>query len=451
MIIVMTTSFLAPFMSSSINVAVPAIGAEFQGGAHLMSWVVSSYILATAAVLLPLGRLADILGRKKVFISGVLLFGCFSALCGMAQAAEWLIGLRIMQGIGASMIFATNTAILTSVFPPQRRGRALGLSAAATYISLSVGPALGGFITHHLGWRMIFFFPFPLSLAIAAFTAAFLKGEWRGAPGERFDFGGSVLYMSGLVGVLWGLSSFAVSAWGRWALFAGVLLLGLFMWYETRVVHPMFDVRLFLGNPVFAFSNLAAMINYSATAGLGFIISLHLQVVLGLSADRAGLILLAQPLVMAIFSPQAGALSDRLQPRAVASSGMAVTTGGLLLFSMLQTGTPLWVIAAELAVVGFGFALFASPNNNAIMSAVEPRQYGVASSALATMRMSGQAISMAIVTLIISAYIGEEKLGPANIPALILTARTAFAVFAALCALGIAASLARGRMERSHI
>lgn len=450
LIAVTMASFLTPFMGSSVNLAIPSIGQEFNSSALLLSWVVSSYLLSTAAFLLPFGRLADIVGRKKIFVAGVTLFSLSSLLCGSAWSIEALIFFRVLQGIGGAMIFSTAMAILTSVFPPNERGKVLGINVATVYTGLSLGPVLGGAMNQHLGWQSIFYFNVLMGVLIVPLAVLKLKGEWAGAKGESYDLAGAVLYSAGLVAFLYGFSSIATSASAKFVLAAGLVLLAVFVRREVRVGQPILDLKLFSRNITFAFSNLAALINYSATFAVGFLLSLYLQVVVGHDSQTAGLILLSQPVIMALLSPFAGTLSDRVEPRIVASWGMGLTTLGLAVFSFISKDTPVWLIVANLALLGTGFALFSSPNSNAIMGSVEKRFYGVASSTLGTMRLIGQAVSMAIATLIIDLHIGSAQLSPANAPLLMLSLKTSFMVFAFTCFGGVFASLARGNVNTAR-
>ena len=404
-------SFLTPFMGSAVNLAIPSIGRSLEGGAVMLSWVVSSFLLATAALLLPLGRLADIHGRKKLFVLGILIFSVFSFLCGFAWSLLSLIVLRLFQAVGGALIFGTSIAILTSIYPPQERGRVLGINVASVYIGLSVGPVLGGILNHQLGWQSIFFFSAFLGLVTFIFAAIKLKGEWADARGEYFDLPGSVTYMAGIAATLFGFSMISVS-FAKYVFGAGIVLLGIFIWRQARIEQPLMDVRLFRSNVAFAFSNLAALINYSATFALGFLLSLYLQIVRGFDSEMAGLILLSQPVLMAALSPLAGRLSDRIEPRIVSSWGMALTSLGLFAFVFIGKGMSVREIVLCLILIGVGFALFSSPNTNAIMGSVEKKFYGVASSTLATMRLLGQAVSMAIATLLIHLYLGDIKLSP---------------------------------------
>lgn len=439
-------SFLAPFMGSSINIALPSIGAEFSADAVILGWVGTAYSLSAAMFLLPFGKIADTWGRKKVFAYGMAVYAFASLLCGLAWSTGWLVAFRVLQGIGSTMVFGTGVAILTSVFPAHERGRALGLNVTATYMGLSLGPFLGGFMTQSLGWRSIFFAQVPLGLLGVALVAWRLRGEWTGAERGRFDWLGSLLYSLSLVVFMYGFPKLpAVPAVLLVA--GGALGLVLFVAWEMRVETPLVNTSLFRGNVVFTLSNLAALINYSATAAVSFLLSLYLQYIQGFSPQEAGVILVAQPVMMALFSSFAGRLSDRVEPRVVASAGMALVAVGLLPFVFVGSGTPLLLIVGSLLVLGLGFALFSSPNMNAIMGSVGRQHYGVASAMVGTMRLMGQMLSMGIATLILAVTVGQVQITPEHHPMFIQSVRVAFAIFAALCLGGIFASLARGKMH----
>ena len=314
-----TAAFLAPFMGSAINLAVPSIGQQFNSGTLLLSWVVTSYLLASVAFLVPFGRLADIRGRKKIFTLGITVFSLASVLCGLAWSIEVLIICRAIQGVGSAMIFGTGMAMLTSVFPPQERGRVLGINGAVVYAGLTLGPVLGGALTHNIGWPSIFFLSALIGFAVLGLTLAKLKGEWLGAADESYDLRGAVLYTVGIIAFTYGISTVATSHWARYILGAGIIILIVFARHELKIPSPVLQLRLFRHNAVFSFSLLAALINYCATFAVGFILSLFLQVSLGYNSQVAGFILLAQPIIMALVSPSAGRLSDRIDPRLVAS------------------------------------------------------------------------------------------------------------------------------------
>ncbi len=403
LIIAALSSFMTPFMGSSINIALPSIGKKFQIDAVLLSWVATAYLLAAAISLVPFGRLADIYGRKKIYKYGIGIFTLTSFLSAISISAPMLITFRIFQGVGSAMIFATGIAILSSVFPPQERGKALGINVAAVYTGLSLGPVLGGFLTQHLTWRSVFLFNVPLGLIIICLVLWKLKGEWAEAKGEKFDLLGSIIYSLAIIAIMYGISLLPAMM-SLWIILLGLLGILVFVKWEFRVKTPVYDLNLFRTNRVFAFSNLAALINYSATFAVTFLLSLYLQYIKALSPQSAGMILIAQPIVMTIFSPFAGRLSDRIEPRVVASIGMTLTAIGLFFFTALQENSRLEFIIARLIVLGFGFAFFSSPNTNAIMGSVEKRFYGLASGSVGTMRLLGMMISMGIATLIFAVF-----------------------------------------------
>jgi EmrB/QacA subfamily drug resistance transporter len=409
-----------------------------------LSWVVSSYLLSSAVFLLPMGRIADIYGRKRVLTLGIISFTVFSFLLAVNNSPSFLIVLRVLQGIGSAMIFGTGMAILTSVFPAEERGRALGINVAAVYLGLSLGPFLGGILTHNLGWESIFWINVPLGLIVIFMIFWKLKGEWAEARGEKFDIVGSIIYGGSLTLMMYGLSVLpdlpAIAFLG-----AGFIGLLAFLWWETKTTSPVFNVGLFKNNPVFTFSNLAALISYSATFAIAFLLSLYLQYTKDLSAQTAGLILIAQPAVMSIFSPLAGRLSDRIDSRILASAGMGLTAVGLLYFAFLDANSTIPLVIVGLLIVGFGFALFSSPNTKAVMCSVERKFYGVASATLGTMRLIGNILSMGIVTVLFAVYIGKVEITPEYYGLFLDSMRISFAVFAVLCFLGVFASLARGR------
>jgi len=359
LVIATLTSFLPPFMASSINIALPAIGAEFSMDAILLGWIATSYLLSAAVFMVPFGKIADIYGMKKVFFIGLFIFTASSLVAFFAPSSTILIGSRVLQGIGSAMIFGTGTAILVNVFPLQERGKILGINAASVYLGLSMGPFLGGLLTQYFGWRSLFLINVPLGLIPLALGLWKLKGEWAGAREDRFDLVGSAIYSLMLVAVMFGFS--LLPAWqGAVLVLMGMATFVLLIRWESGVACPVLDVRLFKKNHVYAYSNLAALISYSATFAITFLLSLYLQYIKGLEPDQAGLIMLAQPAVMAIFSPYTGKLSDRIEPRLVATAGMVLTFVAVLAFVSLNGETSLFFIVGCLITLGFGLALFTS-------------------------------------------------------------------------------------------
>jgi len=447
LLIAVLASFLTPFMVSSINIAIPAISRDLPMSAVAMSWVATAYLLSTALFLLPFGRLADIHGRKKMFTLGIGTYTLAALLLAFSPSVAVLIMLRAVQGFGSAMIFGTGMAIVISVYPAAERGRVLGLNVAAVYAGLSLGPFLGGFLTQQFGWRSIFLANVPLGLLVIYFVATRLTGEWAEAKGERFDLAGSLIYGLSLLLLMYGLS-LQPSFHGGGLILAGVIGMGAFALWERSTTSPLLNMNLFLHNATFAFSNLAALINYSATFAVTFLLSLYLQYIKGLTPQHAGFILVAQPVVMAVFSPLAGRLSDKIEPRIVASLGMGLAALGLYLFTFLSAATSVGFIVGGLMLIGFGFALFSSPNTNAVMSSIDRRFYGVGSATLGTMRLTGQLLSMGVASVIFSLHIGGAQITPELYPQFLVSLRTAFTLFAALCFGGVFASLARGRVRR---
>jgi len=439
-------AFLTPFLTSAVNLALPSIGKELHANAISLGWVISSFILTSAIFLLPFGRLGDIIGRKKVFTLGILLFTVSTFLILFAHSIISLIILRIFQGFSSAMIFGTSMAILTSVFQPGERGRAIGINITATYLGLSLGPVIGGLLTHYLGWRSIFAFLVPFGIISLILIQRKIKTEWAEAIGEKFDWRGSIIYGIALASFMWGFSKLP-SSLGWICIIIAVLMAAVFLIFENKVSNPVFDIRLIMRNRVFAFSGVAALINYSATSAIGFFISLYLQYIKGLDARTAGLIMISQPIAMTLLSPVAGKLSDKRNPGAIASIGMGITASGLILLCFITEATPDYFIVLLLLLMGIGFGLFSSPNSNAIMSSVEKRHLGVASGVVGTMRMVGQMMSMGIAMMLISLYIGERTINTSTYPGLISAMRTGFVIFSILSVLGIFASLARhGKM-----
>jgi len=439
-------SFIFPFMASTVNIALPSLGKELSLDAVTLGWIATAYLLSSAALLVPFGRIADIYGRKRIFACGIGIFTFSSLLSGLANSATMLIAWRVLQGIGGAMLAGTAVALLTTVFPANERGKVLGTIVAAAYLGLSLGPVLGGVLTQHLGWRSIFLIGALLGLLVLGVVLWKLKGEWTGAKGERFDYAGSVIYVLGLVALVYGFTLLPAMS-GAGLIIGGTIGLLAFTRWETRTRSPVLDISLFINSKAFTFSNLAALINYSATFAVTFLISLYLQYMKGFNPQNAGLILVAMPAVQAIFSPLTGRLSDRIEPRLIASAGMVLNTVGLILFIFLNEETSLKLIIGNLILIGFGFALFVSPNTNAVMSSAPKTAYGVASAMLATMRQVGMVLSMGVAMLMLALYVGRVQITPEYYSLFQQSMKTSFMIFAILCFGGIFASLARGRVR----
>ena len=436
-------SSLVPFMGSSLNLALPQIAREFELTGIEQSWILTAYLISTAILQVPFGRLADIWGKRNVFITGLCIFAATTFLCGFANSGAALITLRTLQGIGSAMIFCTNIAIVTSVFPPKERGMAMGINVATVYISIAAGPSIGGVITQNMGWEYVFLITAGISVIALTGAVIVMKERWVQSKGEPFDIKGSVIYGLAIMALIYGLTILPGVA-GFVLIAISGLLLWLFVRHESNEAYPVFNISLLTKNRTFRMSSAAALINYAATFPIGFLISLYLQEVKGLNAQSAGLILIVQPVIQSVLSPFAGKLSDKIQPRYIASSGMALITVALLITAFFITPeSSLVMLMIMLGLLGVGFALFSSPNTNAIMSSVDKKNYSMASATTGTARLVGQTFSMGITTMIISLIIGNQAITPEVSAELMSVIHITFIIFAVICAFGVYTSIVR--------
>lgn len=437
------TSLMTAFMGSALNLSIPHMGDYFGASATTVSWIITGYMLSIASMSVPFGKLADTTGRRRIFLMGIMGFTLSCGLATVAWEIWFILILRVIQGISAAMIFATNTAILLSIFPPGERGKVLGNLTAGVYVGLSAGPVIGGMLNHYLGWQSIFLV--SCVMGTVAFIIAFrhLPKQEKLEVEKKHDVLGNILYIAMILCVMVGFSGISTVKYSWVLLILGAMLTGAFVLVELRATNPVIQVRIFRKNPVYTLSNLTALMNYSATFAIGYLGSLYLQLIMGYTSRAAGLILIAQPVVMAILSPVAGRWSDRIAPYKLASLGMVFCAVGLVIFAFVGAHWPLWVIVMALLVTGMGFALFSSPNTNAVMSCVKRENYGIASSILTTMRSLGQSSGMAVVTLIMGFSMKNTPLSEAPPEVLLETMHIGFFVFTGLCIAGIFMSLKR--------
>lgn len=440
------SSFLTAFMGSSLNVALPAIGNTFNSSTVLLSWIATTYVLTSVVFLIPFGKLSDIFGRVKFFKIGIIVFTIGCLFIGISTSDVLLIIFRAIQGIGSSLMFINSVSILVSAYQSEKRGHVLGIVISSVYIGLSVGPFLGGIITQNLGWRFIFYFTFAVCLVLIALIYLFISIDWKVSENENFDFKGSLLFVTAISAFMLGFTFIKFYS-GIILIIIGVLMFFIYKRMSEKIPNPVLHIEIFKSNKTFTFSNIAALINYSATFAISFLLSMYFQKVKTMNPQEAGLILVTQPVFMAIFSPIAGRLSDKIEPQHLSSAGMGLITICLVFLCFISQETSNIYFIINLAILGFGFALFSSPNSNAIMGSVEKKNYGTASTVLSLMRMMGQSFSMAIVIVIFSFVLGSSELSSVNQTGLLLSLRIAFLLFAILCFLGIFASLARGKMH----
>ena len=441
------TAFLVPFMGSALNLALPQISQEFSLNAVGLTWIATAYLIATAIFQIPFARLGDIWGRKKVFLCGVSFFSLCTFLSGFAPSGTILISLRALSGIGSAMMFGTNMAILSSLFPPEKRGSALGINVAVIYASLAAGPFLGGMLAHYFGWQSIFFVCGGLGLFAVVLAKTFIKDEWREAKGEKFDFTGAAIYGLALLGVILGCSLLPGM---RGFIFLTLGLLGFvaFSIFERRCNSPVFNIKLFSSNRVFSLSSLAALINYASTSAIAFMMSLYLQYVKGFDARHAGMVLISQACIQSVCTLWAGRLADKYAPTRLASLGMAVIVVGLTGLIFIQADTSIVIIIILMSLLGLGFGLFSTPNTHVIMGSVDKKYYGQASAVTGTMRLSGQAFSMGIAGMALALQLGEQKIHADVYPQFMNSMKITFIIFALLCLLGVYASMQRNKTKR---
>jgi len=439
LILITIATFLNPFTGTAINLALPVIGTEFSADATTLAWVSSAYLLSSVIFLLPAGKLGDSRGKVTVFMAGIVVYTAGAILTIFTPTIGTLLAFRFLQGIGGAMIYANSVALITHLYPAGERGYAIGLNITAVYAALSLGPFLGGILTQFFGWRSIFVVT-ALIAAPVLFSAdkfpAFLNDRHR----EDFDIPGLVLSSALILCLFLGLAK-ATTPTGL-ALLAAALLLGVaFYRVERRHPSPLLPVSLLASNRVFASSNLAALINYSATYAVGFLLSLYLQYVRGYEPAAAGTLLLVQPVIQIFVAPVAGRLADRIRPGLIAAGGLALSAACLFGLAALSETTPVAAIIVILAVLGVGVGLFSSPNTTAVMGSVGKRYYGSASAMVAMMRSLGMMMSMGLVLVVFAVIMGSTVVTPAIFPEFLASMNLIFLVFAVLSVFGIFLSL----------
>lgn len=439
---------LVPFLGSSVNLALPQIARDYGMNSIMQSWVLTSFLMTSAILQVPFGRLADMIGRKRVFLYGLGIITASSIGCAfVGYAAPYegilLIVCRVIQGIGSAMIFGTGMAMITAIFDAGDRGKALGINVAVVYLALALGPSAGGFMVYHWGWKSIFLVIAAVALIAGIGSKIIIKQQWIQAKGEPFDLKGSILYGIALFMLIYGFTILP-RLMGFILIVAGVMLFVYFINYEKKKTAPVLNVKLFFTNRLFTYSSFAALINYAVTFPISFFLSLYLQEVQGVEVQYAGLILIVQPIIQAVLSPFAGRLSDQLHSHYLASAGMAFISLALLLIAVfISPSSSIGFIVCVLVLLGIGFAAFSSPNTNTIMGSVEKKDYSMASATTGTMRLTGQAFSMGITTMILSLFLGKQMMSIAVIDQFMGAMRVAFILFAALSSLGIYASMKR--------
>lgn len=441
-------TFMTALDTSVVNTVLPVIGQNFNKAITSVEWVVTIYLLVLSGLLLTFGRLGDMRGHKMTFLIGFGIFMGGSFFSGAAPNVNFLIASRALQALGAAMIAANSPAILTKNFPEQQRGQALGLQATMTYLGLTAGPSLGGWLASVLGWRVVFYINLPVGLATILLSLRFIPNDTNHSSAERFDYAGATTFMLGLGSFLLALNQ--GEEWG-WislptvALLAfAVILLAVFLYIQQHTAHPMLDLSLFK-QLSFSLTTASAVINYIGVFSSIFLMPYYLIQGRGFSAAQAGLILTAQPVIMAIIAPISGTLSDRIGTRTPTVLGMVVLSGGLFALSRLTGESSILMVMEALAIVGLGTGAFISPNNSALMGAAPKSRQGIAAGILATARNFGMVLGVGIAGAVYTTGLSHASSGGAAAQngAIFSALEMSFLVAALIMILGVLTSLVR--------
>lgn len=434
-------TFMSALDGSVVNTILPIVNRSLGSSIAAIEWVITIYLLVLSGLLLSFGRLGDIQGHKAVYISGFAIFLIGSMLCGLAPSVNALIVFRGLQALGAAMLQANSPAILTKSFPAQQRGQALGLQATMTYLGLTIGPSLGGWLVDQFNWRAVFYINIPVGLIALWLSLRHISPDRPDKNNGRFDLPGAFIFTTGLVMLLIGLNQGHALGWTSPAISAllgsALLLLVAFILVERAVSQPMMDLSLFR-NRQFSIAVSSAILNYICVYSIIFLMPFYLIQGLNFSPTQTGLLLTAMPVIMAIIAPVSGTLSDRIGTRVPVVFGMCLLTAGLLLLSGLGPETSKYGIALRLSVAGLGIGIFISPNNSALMGAAPPHRQGIAAGTLATARNLGMVLGVGLAGAIFTTSLSRQEL-QAN--AIFTAIHASFLVAVGIAALGAMISI----------
>jgi EmrB/QacA subfamily drug resistance transporter len=390
--------FLATVDGSIVNVSLPTLVRSLKTDFSIVQWVVLVYLLTVSTSMLGIGRIADIVGRKSIYMSGFIIFTSGSALCGLAGSIYWLIAFRVLQAIGAAMIMALGAAIVTEAFPPQERGKAMGLIGAIVSVGIVVGPALGGLIISALSWRWIFYVNLPVGIIGTGMVIRYVP-DLRPGRRQRFDYWGALALFSSilclLLGLTFGQQQGFFTTIVQVLLIAWVLLLVVFISLERKTAQPLIDLRLF-ANSLLSVNLATGFLSFVGLAGVLILMPFYLENILGFDVMRVGLLMGVVPVMLGITSPFSGSLSDRLGTRPITVVGLALMVIGFLSAGTLSQQTTAWGYLLRMFPIGLGIGIFISPNNSAIMGAAPRHQMGIVSGFLAITRTLGQTVGVAV-------------------------------------------------------
>ncbi len=431
-------TFMSALDGSVVNTILPIVREHFSASVASIEWVVTIYLLVLSGVLLGFGRLGDIRGHKRIYMLGFVVFIISSAFCGFATSVAFLILFRGVQALGAAMLQANSPAILTSSFPGRQRGQALGLQATMTYLGLTIGPSLGGWITEHFTWRAVFYLNIPVGLAALYLSMKAIQADKKTTNHEGFDYAGAGLFILGLILLIFSLNQGHALGWSSLpiliTIFLSFVLLFTFFQLEKRLANPMLDLQLF-SRSKFTTSVVSAILNYIGVYSIIFLMPFYLISGLGLNPALSGLILTAMPIIMAITAPISGSISDKVGTKAPAALGMILLTLGLVLLSRLSLESNFSTIIGRLLVAGLGIGIFISPNTSALMGSAPRDRQGIASGILATSRNFGMVLGVGLAGAVFTSNLSTGDILPSN--EVILAVQASFIVAAIVTACGI--------------
>ena len=433
------TSFFAVFLSNGIIIGVPAIANEFAMNNVIQNWVPTIFFLVVAVFTVPAGQISGKFGVKKSLLAGVIVYLIASIGACLSFSTESFLVFRILQGAGVAFLNVSAMAMVVHAVKPQNRGKALGFTVTGVYLATSLSPVLCGFLVHNLGWRSMFYFVIPFLVLCIVLMVLKIPQEWKTYEKDKIDTLGSILYAIGILAFIYGFTTLTTTTGLALTIF-GLVMLVIFGAYELRQTSPVFNMNLFK-NSKFTSSNIAALCSYIAVMVVTTILNYHFQYVRGWNAQMSGLILIITPIIMAIMAPNAGKLSDKIHPQKLAATGMAIATIALGILTFLTAATPLYLVVLAMVLQGIGMGLFSSPNMNAIMSSVPPKDAPTASASQATMRTIGQTMSLGLLTLVFAWVMGNLELSSQYAGMIVQSSRIICGICTVACIIAIFASL----------
>ena len=433
------TSFFGVFLSNGIIIGVPAIANDFAMNNVIQNWIPTIFFLAMAVFTVPAGQISGKFGVKKSLLVGVIIFLIGSVGAVLSFSTESFMLFRVIQGASVALVNVSGMAMVVAAVKPQNRGKALGFTVTGIYLATSLSPVICGFLVYNLGWRSIFYAVIPFLVLCIILMIVKVPQDWKTYEHDSIDKVGSLLYAVGILLFIYGFTNL-VNQTGIIFTVAGIIFLVIFAAWELRQTSPVFNMNLFK-NTKFTSSNIAALCSYLAIMVVTTILNYHFQYVKGWNAQMAGLILIVTPIIMAIIAPNSGKLSDRIHPQKLAAIGMAIATIALLILTFLTKETPVYVVVVAMILQGIGMGLFSSPNMNAIMSSVPPKDAPTASASQATMRTIGQTMSLGMLTLIFAWVMGSLPLSTEYAGLIVQSSQVICGICTVACVVSIFASL----------